>query len=110
MIYSLSEKNKYMEKFENVHDCERDLKDFLHTAYLIKEMDVIITIDTSLVHLAGTLAKKTYLLLPLVPDFRWGLKSKQGWYPEINLLRQKEIDDWTHPINEAKKILKKLSG
>jgi len=73
-------------------------------------MDVIITIDTSLVHLAGTLVKKTYLLLPLVPDFRWGLKSKQGWYPEINLLRQKEIDDWTYPINEAKKILKKLSG
>ena len=101
---------RYMSKFENVHDCDKDLKDFLHTAYLVKEMDVIITIDTSLVHLAGTLAKKTYLLLPLVPDFRWGLKSKQGWYPEVNLLRQKAIDDWTHPINEAKKILKKLSS
>ncbi len=108
--FGKKEDHKYMSKFENVHDCERDLKDFLHTAYLIKEMDVIITIDTSLVHLAGTLAKKSYLLLPLVPDFRWGLKSKQGWYPEINLLRQKEIDDWTYPINEAKKILKKLSG
>ena len=101
---------KYMSKFNNVYDCENDLKDFLHTAYLIKHMDVIFTIDTSLVHLAGTLNKKTFLFLPLVPDYRWGLKNKQEWYPEVNLLRQKKIDDWTHPVKEAKKVLEKLSS
>ena len=71
-------------------------------------MDVILTVDTSLVHLAGTLGKKSYLFLPLVPDYRWGLKSKQEWYPEVNLLKQKKIDDWTHPIKEAKKDFGKI--
>ena len=97
---------KYLNKFSNVYDCENVLKDFLHTAYLIKQMDVILTVDTSLVHMAGTLGKKTYLFLPLVPDYRWGLKSKQEWYPEVNLLRQKKIDDWTHPVKEAKRFWK----
>ena len=68
----------YLNKFKNVYDCEKDLKDFLHTAYFIKQMDVIFTVDTSLVHLAGTLGKKTYLFLPLVPDYRWGLKANKS--------------------------------
>ena len=80
-----------LNKFKNIHDCEKDLNDFLHTAYFINKMDVIFTVDTSLIHLAGTLGKKAYLFLPLVPDYRWGLKSKQEWYPEVNLLRQKKL-------------------
>ena len=108
--FSKKEDLNYISKFKNIHDCEKDLNDFLHTAYFINKMDVILTVDTSLVHLAGTLGKKSYLFLPLVPDYRWGLKSKQEWYPEVNLLKQKKIDDWTHPVKEAKKILEKLSS
>ena len=87
-----------------------DLKDFLHTAYLVNKMDVIFTIDTSLVHMSGTLGKKTFLFLPLVPDFRWGLNKNQEWYPNLELLRQAKIDDWTQPVKEAKKLIKKLSS
>ena len=108
--FSKKEDIKHLSEFNNVYDCDKSLKDFLHTAYFIKKMDVIITIDTSLIHLAGTLGKRSYLLLPLVPDWRWGLNNKQEWYPDVNLLRQKRIDDWTHPIKEAKKVLEKLSG
>ena len=108
--FSKKEDIEFLNNFKNIHDCEKDLNDFLHTAYFINKMDVIFTVDTSLIHLAGTLGKKAYLFLPLVPDYRWGLKSKQEWYPEVNLLRQKKIDDWTHPVKEAKKILQKLSS
>jgi len=53
--------------------------------------------------------KKTYLFLPFVPDYRWGLKETQEWYPSVSLLRQKKQDEWGYPINECKKIIKKLS-
>ena len=56
----------------------------MHTAFFIDKMDVVFTIDTSLVHLAGTMNKKTYLFLPFVPDYRWGLKETQDWYPSVS--------------------------
>ena len=108
--FSKKEDLKFLEKYKNVYNCEADLKDFLHTAYLVNEMDVILTIDTSLVHVSGTLGKKTFLFLPLVPDFRWGLNKNQEWYPNLELLRQAKIDDWTQPVKEAKKLIKKLSS
>ena len=108
--FSKKEDLKFLEKYKNVYNCEADLKDFLHTAYLVNEMDVILTIDTSLVHMSGTLGKKTFLFLPLVPDFRWGLNKNQEWYPNLELLRQAKIDDWTQPVKEAKKLIKKLSS
>jgi len=97
---------KYIRKFSNLHNCSQHLKDFLHTAYLTDKMDLILSVDTSLVHLAGTLGKKTYLFLPAVPDWRWGLKETQDWYPSVSLLRQKNVDDWTFPIQESIRILK----
>ena len=50
--FSKKEDLKFLEKYKNVYNCEADLKDFLHTAYLVNEMDVILTIDTSLVHMS----------------------------------------------------------
>ena len=100
---------KFLKKYSNVHNLSDDLKSFMHTAYFIDKMDVVFTIDTSLVHLAGTMNKKTYLFLPFVPDYRWGLKETQEWYPSVSLLRQKKQDEWDYPINECKKIIKKLS-
>ena len=73
-------------------------------------MDLVLTVDTSLVHLSGSIGKETYLYLPKVPDWRWGLKDKQDWYESVHLLRQKDIDDWSIPLKESEKILKKLSS
>ena len=102
---------KFIKDMPNLTNCSEDLKDFVHTAYLVNKMDLILTVDTSLVHLAGSVGKETYMFLPTVPDWRWGLKDKQDWYPNVHLLRQEKIDDWGKPISRAKKIIKeKLSS
>ncbi len=109
-VYKKEDKN-FIRKIDNLHNCDEYLKDFLHTAYLVDKMDVILTVDTSLVHLAGSMGKETYLYLPVIPDWRWGLNDTQQWYPSVSLLRQKSIDDWGHPISKSASILnKKLSG
>ena len=64
-----------------------------------------------LVHMAGTMNKKTFLFLPKVPDYRWGLKNNQEWYPSVSLLRQEKLSDWKKPIKDCQKIIKEfLSG
>ena len=102
---------KFLKKLKNVNDCTDHLKDFLHTSYFIEKMDIIFTVDTSLVHMAGTMNKKTFLFLPKVPDYRWGLKNNQEWYPSVSLLRQEKLSDWKKPIKDCQKIIKEfLSG
>ena len=72
-----------------------DLLDFENTAALCKCMDVIVTVDTSVAHLAGTLGHKTWVLLPHTPDFRW-LRDRDDspWYPSFSLYRQTSPGDW----------------
>ena len=96
-----------IKNYKNVINTSKELHDFLHTAYITSKMDYILTIDTSLVHLAGSMNKKTYLFCPKVPDWRWGLKEKQEWYPSVNLLRQKNVGDWSEPLKSAINLLKK---
>ena len=104
------EDEKFINNYKNFHNCSDVLSNFLHTAYLVDKMDLVLTVDTSLVHLSGSIGKETYLYLPKVPDWRWGLKDKQDWYESVHLLRQKDIDDWSIPLKESEKILKKLSS
>ncbi len=104
------EDEKFINNYKNFHNCSDVLSNFLHTAYLVDKMDLVLTVDTSLVHLSGSIGKETYLYLPKVPDWRWGLKDKQDWYKSVHLLRQKDIDDWSIPLKESEKILKKLSS
>ena len=96
---------RILEKYKNVNPCSEYLHDFAHTAYLTSGMDLIITVDTSLVHLAGSMNKKTYLMTPVVPDWRWGLEKNQDWYPSISLVRQEKIGCWIQPIQKMKKLL-----
>ena len=104
------EDEKFINDYKNFHNCSDVLSNFLHTAYLVDKMDLVLTVDTSLVHLSGSIGKDTYLYLPKVPDWRWGLKDKQDWYKSVHLLRQKDVDDWSIPLKESEKILKKLSS
>ena len=79
------------------------LDDFLDTAALIDNLDLVISIDTSVVHLSGALGKKTLLLLPYVPDWRWLLdKDDSPWYPSIKLYRQTFIGDWNSVLDRLK--------
>jgi tetratricopeptide (TPR) repeat protein len=71
------------------------LFDFSDTAALVDAMDLIISVDTAVAHLAGAMAKPVWILLPYSADFRWLLnRSDSPWYPTASLLRQPESGDW----------------
>lgn len=82
------------------------LTDFSQTAALIENLDLVITVDTSVAHLAGAMGKPVWVLLPFMPDWRWMLDREDSpWYPTMHLFRQREIRDWKLPIE---KIVQKL--
>jgi tetratricopeptide (TPR) repeat protein len=71
------------------------LNDFADTADVIANLDLVITVDTSVAHLAGALAKPVWTLIPHSPDFRWMLgRSDSPWYPTMRLFRQRDPRDW----------------
>jgi len=73
-----------------------DLVDFADTAAAVEQMDLIITVDTSVAHLAGALAVPTWILLPWCSDWRWFLgRDDSPWYPSMRLFRQPSPDDWS---------------
>lgn len=73
-----------------VHGCH--LNNFLDTAKLINEMDLIISVDTSVMHLAGAMGKKTICLMSYNHDPRWDLDI--NWYPSVKIIKQQEQGDW----------------
>ena len=75
------------------------LRDFADTAALVSCLDLVVSVDTSLAHLAGALAKPVYVLLPYGPDWRWMVdRDTSPWYPTARLFRQKTPDDWNEVI------------
>jgi len=85
------------------------LIDFSDTAALIAEMDLVISVDTSVAHLAGALGKPIWILLPFHPDFRW-MRDKEDspWYPTARLFRQRQQGEWRDVIDRALLEIKKL--
>jgi ADP-heptose:LPS heptosyltransferase len=80
---------------------------FLDSAAVMMNLDLVITSDTALAHLAGALGVKTWVALKYVPDWRWMLdRDDSPWYPSIKLFRQQELDEWT-PVFEQ--ILSELN-
>ena len=96
-----------LDELPNVEDhCER-LNDFSDTAALISKMDLVISVDTSVAHLAGALGKSIWILLPFAPDYRWMLESTNSpWYQSAVLYRQSSIGQWKDVINNLKNDLK----
>ena len=89
-----------------IHVHSKDLQDFGDTAALVAEMDLVISVDTSVAHLAGALGRPLWLLLPFSPDFRWLLhRSDSPWYPTAQLFRQKTAGDWCELLNRVKESL-----
>jgi hypothetical protein len=91
-------------------NCHDDIiHNFFDTASLIDCMDLVITIDTSIAHLSATLNKNTWVLLPYVPDWRWGLDRKDcPWYSSVSLYRQTLPSSWIEPLNNVINDLTKL--
>lgn len=87
---------------KNVFDFQLDLHDFSDTAALCEAMDLIISVDTSVAHLAGAMGKKLFVLLPFVPDWRWLLdRTDSPWYDSATLFRQDRPDSWDSVLHEA---------
>jgi len=86
----------------NLIDWTSELNDFHDSAALVSELDLIITVDTAVAHLAGALGKPIWTLLPFAPDWRWMLThpTTSPWYPTMRLFRQKARGQWT-PVVEA---------
>ena len=75
------------------------MDDFASTAALIEQLDLVITVDTAVAHLAGALGKPTWLLLSAAPDWRWMLgRDDSPWYPSMRLFRQAKLGDWSEPL------------
>ena len=85
---------------------DEHIKSFADTSAIIENLDLVITVDTSVAHLAGALGKTAWVLLPFLPDWRWLTDGEQSsWYPTIKLYRQPKISDWNSVFNELKKDL-----
>lgn len=90
-------------------DLTTRLKDFSETAQIIHELDLVISVDTAVAHLAGAMNHPVWMLVSKVPDWRWGLNSnKTKIYPSMELFRQNQTNDWSHPLSNIAKRLDTL--
>lgn len=83
-----------------------ELNDFTDTAAAIENLDLVISVDTAIVHLAGAIGKPIWALLHLVPTWRWLLQGDDTpWYPGMRLFRKTQLNDWTGVFKQVKKAL-----
>jgi len=88
-----------------------ELDDFDDTAAVIENLDLVISVDTSVAHLAGAMGKTVWTLLPFSPDWRWMLgRDDSPWYPTMRLFRQEERGCWEPVIERVAKELQHLAG
>jgi tetratricopeptide (TPR) repeat protein len=94
-----------------VIDVARQFDNFGDTAAAVAAVDLVITVDTSVAHLAGALGKPVWVLLPLCPDWRWLTERNDSpWYPTARLFRQPAIGDWDSVIEQTRRELADRAG
>lgn len=87
---------------KEVVDLQSAIHDLADTAALIGALDLVITVDTAVAHLAGALGKQAWVLLPFAPDWRWRMeRSDSAWYPTLRLFRQPRLRDWESVIGQV---------
>jgi len=113
-VYSLQKGNTIRNntnlnaKNPNILDISNDIHDFSDTAALIDQMDLIISVDTSLAHLSAAMGKNTWILVPFITDWRWLYNTNNSvWYYSAKLFRQPTYGDWKSVFNN---ILTELSN
>jgi tetratricopeptide (TPR) repeat protein len=86
------------------------LGDFSDTAALVAQMDVVVSVDTSVAHLAGAIGRPARVLIPFEPDWRWRLEGDTTpWYPRMRLYRQTVRGDWSGPLERIGQDLMALA-
>jgi ADP-heptose:LPS heptosyltransferase len=99
-----------LQERDDIIDLTADLSDFTETAVLVSCLDLIITVDTSVAHLAGALGRPTWILLPYTPDYRWLLdRTDSPWYPSVRLFRQSETREYESVLDRVRDELQALA-
>jgi hypothetical protein len=94
-----------------LHDFKTDLHDFADTAALVEGLDLVISVDTAVAHLAGALGKPVWLLNRFDTDWRWLLnRDDSPWYPTLRQFRQPAPGDWNSVIRGARDALQRLAA
>jgi hypothetical protein len=105
------EDEAFYKVFHGLTDLTLQLPDFSATARLIDELDLVITVDTAVAHLAAAMGKSTWILLPKTADWRWGIgETHSPWYPSVELFRQDEHGEWGAPVERIARGLTFFSG
>src|ERR1700722_18131106 len=95
----------------NVLQFSPQLGDFSDTAALISQLDLVISVDTGVAHLAGALGKPVWILVTHAPDWRWLLdRDDSPWYPSARLFRQRETREWVDVTRGVREALRKFTG
>jgi tetratricopeptide (TPR) repeat protein len=89
-----------------VVDIGSELHDYIDTAAVIEQLDLVVTVDTSVAHLAGALGRPAWVLLPFAADWRWMENREDSpWYPSLRLFRQRRPDDWPEVLDRVQAAL-----
>ena len=97
--------------YSNLHNWNGRLSDFADTAHVARQLDLVITIDTGVAHLAGALGVPTWLLLHYDADFRWLREcSHSPWYPGMRIFRQQSYGDWNSALTLVFDELSRIYG
>jgi ADP-heptose:LPS heptosyltransferase len=84
-----------------------ELDNYLDTIAVLDQLDLIVTVDTSVGHLAGAMGRPVWIMLPFAPDWRWLLdRSDSPWYPTVRLFRQKVPKQWQQVMDEVVEALR----
>lgn len=87
----------------DIIDLTEHLTDFVDTAALISCLDLVITVDTSVAHLAAALGCPTWIMLPYLPDFRWMVAREDSpWYPTVRLFRQTKTREYLTVLDRVR--------
>jgi ADP-heptose:LPS heptosyltransferase len=94
-----------------ITDLSAKLTDFAETAGAILNLDLVIAVDTAVVHLTGALGKPCWVMLPFSPDWRWMLDREDSpWYPSLRLFRQPALGDWKSVVARLRTDLAALAA
>jgi Flp pilus assembly protein TadD len=94
-----------------LHDVGRGIFDFAEAATALSQLDLLISIDAPIAHLAGAMGMKTWVLLPLAADWRWSLGGTRApWYPTARFFRQPKAGDWDSVFAAVRDALEAMKG